>query len=460
MNHQVPRSRLVRSIQIERLFNRYSYDISLEFPHDPISILYGENGSGKTTILNLLFHLLSPEPRAGHRNWLARVPVERFEVTLMDGSKISLRHDPKAAKKNQHYVYSLQIESPQQRPRVWALTQKDLQEKTHNIEEYCAALAELNMGVYILTDARELLGSRPSPNRLVLNMSDDSIVEILPTLIQGTLAGLDSWTTHSIARRAMQRVRELPDAPKGDGDVITRAISRLHQWALNEARQSSNRGELEAHSIYARIVQHLQQGDLETPSEDIIPRLRDVAQRISGYETFGIVPKLDIQSMIDSVERLPSQKQSIVAKVLGPYVESLEQRINEHNRLKDVLEAFTSILNDFYSHKRVGYSLSSGISISLDQGRGALSPSGLSSGERQLLVLFSNIVSLRGVPSILLIDEPELSLNPTWQRKLFPALYRFVKDAEIQIICATHSMEILAQNSESVKELKDLASHV
>jgi predicted ATP-dependent endonuclease of OLD family len=83
----------------------------------------------------------------------------------------------------------------------------------------------------------------------------------------------------------------------------------------------------------------------------------------------------------------------------------------------------------------------------------------MSSGERQLLVLFSNIVSLRGSPSILLIDEPELSLNPIWQRKLFPALTKFVQGSEIQIICATHSMEILAQNPEYVKELDDIENH-
>ena len=50
----------LKRVEIEGLFGRYDYDL----PRKPdvlseVAILYGDNGSGKTTILTLLFHLLS-----------------------------------------------------------------------------------------------------------------------------------------------------------------------------------------------------------------------------------------------------------------------------------------------------------------------------------------------------------------------------------------------------------------
>ena len=48
------------SIEVEQLFGRYNYTLSKKDTHNEVDsslmILYGDNGSGKTTILKLLFH--------------------------------------------------------------------------------------------------------------------------------------------------------------------------------------------------------------------------------------------------------------------------------------------------------------------------------------------------------------------------------------------------------------------
>ena len=50
----------ISSFSIEELNNFYNYkNCSIDDIESDLLILYGENGSGKTTILNLIFHLLS-----------------------------------------------------------------------------------------------------------------------------------------------------------------------------------------------------------------------------------------------------------------------------------------------------------------------------------------------------------------------------------------------------------------
>lgn len=62
----------------------------------------------------------------------------------------------------------------------------------------------------------------------------------------------------------------------------------------------------------------------------------------------------------------------------------------------------------------------------------------LSSGEQQLLILFSYIAFNKGNSSLIIIDEPELSLHIKWQ-EVFMKNLDLVRDSSTQIILATHS---------------------
>lgn len=69
---------------------------------------------------------------------------------------------------------------------------------------------------------------------------------------------------------------------------------------------------------------------------------------------------------------------------------------------------------------------------------------GLSSGEQQILskvfVLFTD--DMKG--HVILIDEPESSLHPSWQTRILPVLRRCAETNDCQIIVATQSPQIIA----------------
>ena len=66
---------------------------------------------------------------------------------------------------------------------------------------------------------------------------------------------------------------------------------------------------------------------------------------------------------------------------------------------------------------------------------------GLSSGEKQLFLRTLSIKMLEPKNSIILIDEPELSLHPKWQQKIVEVYKKIGKNN--QVIIATHSPHIL-----------------
>ncbi len=78
----------------------------------------------------------------------------------------------------------------------------------------------------------------------------------------------------------------------------------------------------------------------------------------------------------------------------------------------------------------------------------------LSSGEKHLLTLLCNAMATRDVASLFIIDEPELSLNITWQRSLVDALLECIEGSRGQFLMASHSTELFAQHRRAVVRLE------
>jgi predicted ATP-dependent endonuclease of OLD family len=74
-------------------------------------------------------------------------------------------------------------------------------------------------------------------------------------------------------------------------------------------------------------------------------------------------------------------------------------------------------------------------------GNKSIPPFKLSSGEKQLLIILLTVLVQDNRPTILFMDEPEISLHIDWQRKLIKYIREL--NPNVQIILATHSPDII-----------------
>ena len=118
------------------------------------------------------------------------------------------------------------------------------------------------------------------------------------------------------------------------------------------------------------------------------------------------------------------------------------------------VSGFVDTLNSFFKDKRVGLDLRTGISVQANDGT-FLPLSDLSSGEKQLLLLFCSTLITKDTPTVFLIDEPEISLNIQWQRQLIRSILSSTKKRKVQFVLATHSFELFAPHEENVLQLVD-----
>lgn len=110
---------------------------------------------------------------------------------------------------------------------------------------------------------------------------------------------------------------------------------------------------------------------------------------------------------------------------------------------------FLDIVKDFINDKTFQFN---GGDLVISNEHNSISYDGLSSGEKQLLILFIETLLQRKKPFVFLTDEPELSLHISWQRKIIPAIKKLNPNA--QVIAATHSPEVASKYRNSIYDME------
>ena len=141
--------------------------------------------------------------------------------------------------------------------------------------------------------------------------------------------------------------------------------------------------------------------------------------------------------------------------ILEIYVEDTGRKLGIFDETYDKIKLFKQILEKRFSFKSIEIDSEQGIrAIDRDSGQ-AIPLSALSSGEQHELVLIYDLLFVVEEGSIILIDEPELSLHVSWQKRFIEDLQRIQKIRHLRVLIATHSPQIIHKNWNLVQELTD-----
>lgn len=147
------------------------------------------------------------------------------------------------------------------------------------------------------------------------------------------------------------------------------------------------------------------------------------------------------------------------AGALKVYFDDFEKKYNIYKELIEKLDTFTSIVNKKLYYKKIKISKEYGIQIFSDNNN-EIELNDLSSGEKQEIILFFELIFSTDKSLIILIDEPELSLHVVWQKDFINDLFNIIKNKNINIIIATHSPYIIGKYEENQIDLGGLHKNV
>jgi len=445
----------IERIYVDRLFGQFTYD--LRNKHNPgghssrLVLLYGENGSGKTTIIRMLFFLLSHIDKQGHKSQLEKIRFKTFEVDFANGTQISAErsdHDEKGFDIRirregtpiagaSYFRDSPPPKEPDHKQMVEYYDRQQKNERDH--DEVLAQLRSLDLRMIYVADHRRVYTT--VPDVFSAEPGEDIDFSVFRT------------------RAGIRRRAEGED--NGDSIALALAVQQVSSWATRQALKGSSQGEEDVNAVYADIITKLaytrgQQQYADGDFEALIRTLEKQEQRASEFVRFGLMKPLKVSSIIGAVRNTIAASRDVVLSVLEPYVSSLNARLDALEPIRAQLAGFVDTMNSFYRNKSVRLDVNRGMRIDSKSGD-RLAPSMLSSGEGQLLFILASTITAKERGGLFMIDEPEISLNVKWQRQLLRALLDLTGDSKIQFVMATHSIELLTLYDEFVLDLEDVS---
>jgi ABC-type lipoprotein export system ATPase subunit len=424
---------------VSGLFGRLEHSVA--FPHGPedatvpsISILHGPNGVGKTTVLRMLDGLMSL-----NFDIYREVPFNTSTLSFTDGTSISVekdRHDEAVPLVVRYGSHRAELD-PSERG---ALTEQNRLQVEIFRRDFFSATESIKF---------EFIGTARTGRPYVAgSRGQEAAWSREEALLPDPVLVRSSGRASSQQRAAYESSRSRAARP------LSRKVATFINDAQVDFRRffTSNEPDLFAR-LLLRLGQPVRPG---YTADDLMQRLARVRGLDEKHRAMGLaVDRWDYSMLVDRLGRAEAATDSEALRgFIGAYVEVLESGADQRGLLADRLRTFERVLNEFYLNKRVSVSARKGFQILTDDGT-ALNEEQLSSGEYHLLYLMVSALVTTRRGTVLAIDEPELSMHITWQRKLIQNLIKCASNANPQFIFATHSPDIVSHYQDSLTEFQD-----
>jgi len=336
----------IKKILVEKLWDKYTFSIDFD---KQVTILIGKNGSGKSTILNLINELLS------------------------DG-----RND------NNYKFKKVELSSFNKNRKI-SIEQKSLQ-----------------------------LGSEIER----LNSVNKESIEELKALF-------DRIQQEIITSSILDDNKTISSSPKSNKDINYLFLTTFDMEVKNK-----------------ELVKKHYAGKSYIKTElDII--LNDLITNFKLY-------LLKVKEQVEKIQKkFDKELESYAHKnnMEGLTKKLLEKKI-KIDKIYENRDLFKSKINELFQDTEKEITLDENNSLIFQlKDKSYLTPYQLSSGEKQILIIMLNIMLLENKETILLMDEPEISLHVEWQRVFIKTLLEL--NSNLQIIIATHSPAIVSKEFRS-----------
>ena len=447
-------SQLIR-IEVQGMLGRFNHVV--EFPSSwEFVILHGPNGVGKTKLLELVsntfnfqvsrlvntpFHSARFDFSDGHKLKVTRVKLDRPKIR-----KTSRSHLPDRSGKNTavlQFGVHFELRLPKGGMLAYTSTPEDNRGTAHLRDLVASMLPVSRIGPneYIELDGDSVLtfsnvlemyghllpadvypeGEQPKELREFLGGVDVYLIETQRLL---------NIPVNQPTSRYVPGQR--PEPPKSRVALYSEDLARQLKEAL--AHNSRRSQELDR-----RFPEHLLQ---EEPAVDTTDeQIRERYNRQAEYR--ARLAEIDVLGASTDYLPLPDRElKDWERHVLWTYLEDTELKLETFRDLLTRVRLLQEIVNSRFKYKSLEISREHGFKIVTDNGQ-EISADRLSSGEQHELVLVYGLLFKVHENTLVLIDEPEISLHVGWQRQFLSDLFEISQVTKLRFVIATHSPQII-----------------
>lgn len=456
----------LKRFRINKLHGARTLDVEIR---DNRLILVGENGTGKSTVVNFIYFVLTEQ-------WgrIAHYDFDSIQIVIDDEMYEIDQNDIKSV---QPISVDRRIASPTVMARIEQILRKfDMKALLENPREIEKVADMYGFRTSVLYDyISQFVADPASVSERVKNVSvaisESQLGQVLylPTYrrieqdLKYILPELDVDSIRSVRERFTRRskgLRYVELVEFGMGDVHE-TIKRKMLEIKESVRSGLNK-------LTATYLRDVIRGDYTTVDLSGFRELDDsTVNALLNQIDENMLPRQDqgsLRMLIDKIKRGEDilSDERVVAHFLTKLIEQYEA---QQNKERDVRE-FVDVCNGYLSGKELVYdNIDFAVKVHQPDMRtvddeeadgGSIALRMLSSGEKQIVSLFSHICLSGRSDYFVIIDEPELSLSVPWQEKFLPDILSTGRCNGL--IAVTHSPfiydNILVECTHSIEEFR------
>ena len=423
-------------IHVKGLFDDFDHDLAFD-SSERIMLVIGPNGSGKTTILKIINALFN-QPI----NRLASIPFREVDVSFDDETRLIVKRDTVS---RHHGGDRLPLTLTCHRggvtetidPSKISIDRKDLGFLISFIERSIPVLERVgsrkwhHLGTGSILDLTDVItdfwDELPRELQRIVFPTPDWLQDIQHSVVVRLI------NTERLTRVSRRRWHDCTITPKRTVSHYSQQLARHIQDSIAKYGALS---QLRDRTFPARLVDAFREqsnGSVEKLRED----LDAIEKKCLQLEDAGLLAGEQLDLKISDLDQVDESQLS----VLAVYAEDAKEKLAVFDELYQKVSTFKRIVNSRFSHKQVAVS-EKGLRVAKDDGTN-LDLEKLSSGEQHELVMLYELLFRTSSNSLILIDQPEISLHVSWQEQWLKDLEETAELSGFRVIVATHSPEII-----------------
>lgn len=462
---------MLKDVTINNLFGQEQ--INIDFSKRSV-IITGDNGNGKTTILNIIYNVL-----VGNYHTLIKMNFEQIniifqsEFKFMNEIKIELKKSYILKQLTIRYRLKSKILKIEITSNIYnniivnsiefnnkILYQEDKNDNLFYFYDDKSTIIELleaineNEFQSNIKKINESLLYFPTYRRIDLdiesyfsNLYDDSMMSYFKRdglrkftsfgTLDRRVIGISNTDIEDILR---EYTRKLNETSSNNLDILLRNFAKNSILGMNEDALKIQLSELSMQTkIFEQLTSINESLSLEISNEQLVEISEQFEEKLKFINKIKKNKPKDqdeLNKVIELFMSLPMMQ--VFQKLQESYLlfnNKMALELENYKYIQENLLDFSgnklklnrTELNEFYFFK---------------EGAGIDKFNDFSTGEKQLItfLVYSAIELPKNTPSLIIIDEPELSLHVKWQNKL---LKNLLKKDNIKILSATHSPYII-----------------
>ncbi|WP_327172398.1 AAA family ATPase [Streptomyces sp. NBC_01336] len=429
----------LRSFQVDQLLGEFNHRIHFNAEKEFV-ILHGPNGVGKTKLLELLSATLSFDIFRISEVQFAKLSLNfddgvEFAVTNnseRSGSSIDLTWLIKGGKFGSEGVKSsFQIPLDDIPPSLLREVEVEIRQMLSVDAAPSAKFRALeHSGRYLPASAR---ATRMFGKRLGLSFEEFDVR--IPSY-------LDQFSVHMVeTQRLLILDRNYEGARRRPGESfpqrmkVSECANDLASRIATALTENSTVSQEQDKSFPRRVLD--QSTDHAVPSEGTIREAYSAQSLLRNRLSSIALLEESMDVPLPPKELIDWQK-----KVLWTYLEDSQKKLDSFTDLLTRVELFREIISSRFQFKRMLIDRKAGFRFANRRGD-FIAPEQLSSGEQHEIVLIYDLLFEVKPGSLVLIDEPEISLHVAWQLEFLEDIRRIASVSKFRFIVATHSPQIV-----------------